>query len=66
MQRFMNRIRLWTFLALAGGTTFFLSGCDPTLQSTIEDGVINVSSSFIGSFFRALVELAAEASTTTT
>jgi hypothetical protein len=65
MRNMMTRIRWWTFLTLAGGM-FFLNGCDPTLQSTIEDGIITTSSSFIGSLFRALIELASETTTTTT
>lgn len=38
-----------------------LSGCEDSTRTVVEDGVINVSTSLIGSIARALVELAAEA-----
>jgi hypothetical protein len=46
-------------LSLLAGTT----GCDPTLKSTVEDGVINVSTSFFGAFLRAAFALAQEQAT---
>jgi hypothetical protein len=45
----------------AAGTTFILSGCDPTVRSTVEDGIITLSTSLLASVFRALTELASEA-----
>lgn len=53
--------RLWWRLAtLAAGSVFFLGGCDPTLRSTVEDGIITLSSSFVGALIRAAINVAAE------
>jgi hypothetical protein len=49
--------------ALLGVTLFALTGCDPTVRSTVEDGVINVSSGLFGSFLQAAIQLAIEANT---
>ncbi|GEM_PF-1612446 len=42
----------------------FMTGCDPTVRATIEDGIINVSQSLFASFLRALIELGEEAQQT--
>ena len=61
MRAFKHRA-YWRLAALtAGGTTFILSGCDPQLRSTVESGIITLSTSLLASMFRALTELAAEA-----
>ncbi len=57
----MSRWRRVCWLAAAVGTTFFLSGCDPTLRATVENGIINVSTGLFGAFLRALIELGQEA-----
>jgi len=50
---------------LAGGTTFILSSCDPTLQATVEEGIINVSTSLLASVLQALLQAAQEANSQT-
>jgi hypothetical protein len=40
-------------------------GCDPTIRATTENGIISLSQSFFGAFLQALVQLGAEAKTTT-
>ena len=58
-----TKIRMpWRRLALlAAGGTFFMSGCDPTLVSTVEDGLISLSTSLLGSLLTVLVDLLGEA-----
>jgi hypothetical protein len=53
----------WPRLALlAAGTTFILSGCDPQLRATVENGIITLSTSLLTSVMTALIGLAQEAS----
>jgi hypothetical protein len=53
---------IWRRLALVTlGATFLLSGCDPQLRSTVEDGIITVSTSLLGSLLQAIIQLASEA-----
>ena len=48
----------WRRLALAAaGTTFILSGCDPQLRATVENGFISLSTSALTAVMRALLEL---------
>ncbi len=53
-------------LATLGGLLTFLSGCDPTIRATVENGVISLSQTLFGSFISALVQLAGEANQTGT
>ena len=51
----------WRWLALAAaGSTFFMSGCDPTLRTTVENGIITLSQSLLGSFLRVFIDLLGE------
>ena len=60
--RAIKRRAYWRLMALtAAGTTFILSGCDPTVRSTVESGIITLSTSLLASVFRALTELWSEA-----
>ena len=60
--RAFKRRAYWRLMALtAAGTTFILSGCDPALTSTVESGIITLSTSLLASIFRALTDLAGEA-----
>ncbi len=61
MRKWTLRQQAWRLAALLSGTTLFLEGCDPTLRATVEDGIINTSSAFVGSFLRAFIEAASEA-----
>jgi hypothetical protein len=61
MRAFKHRA-YWRLAALtAAGTTFILSGCDPQLRATVENGIITLSTSLLTSVLRALTELAQEA-----
>jgi hypothetical protein len=52
----------WHRLALlAAGATFFLSGCDPQIRSTVENGIITLSTSLLSSVLQAFIQLAQEA-----
>jgi hypothetical protein len=44
----------------AGGTVFFLEGCDSQLRATVENGIITTTSSLLGAVLRAAIELAEE------
>lgn len=64
----MRKFRLygWRWLALAtAGTTFFMSGCDPTLRTTVENGIITLSQSLLASLLRVFIDLAKEKSSQT-
>lgn len=59
--------RLWTRLAyLAFGGTLLLGDCDPTIQATVEQGIIDTTSALLGSTVRAFINVALEAATQTT
>jgi hypothetical protein len=52
----------WRRLAwLTVGTTFILSGCNPELRATVEDGIISMSTSLLSSLLQAFIQLAQEA-----
>ena len=61
------RFKVWCdtikarFLLLASGPVLILSGCDPAIQTTVETGIISLSTSLLSSFLRAAIELSAEA-----
>ncbi len=48
---------------LASGTTLILGDCDPTIQATVEDGIIDTTSALIGSFFQAILQVGLNAAT---
>lgn len=56
----MTRIRA-RWIALLIGAPLLLSGCDPTIQNTVEDGVINLSTSFLASLLQAVIQVAGDA-----
>ena len=56
-----NRIPWRRLALLTVGATFFMSGCDPQLRTTVEDGIITVSTSLLGSLLQAFIQLAGEA-----
>ncbi len=61
----MKRVRRYVLATCGVGTAFLLSGCDPNIQQTVEDGIINVSNGFLAALIRALTELGAEDPTQT-
>jgi len=58
----------WRLVAAGGGIAFVFGGCDPTMKTAIENGVITASSSLLAAFLQAITQLMAQqaASTTTT
>jgi hypothetical protein len=62
MRATREKIRWLRLATLATGTAFFLEGCDPSVKTTIENGIINVANSLLTAFLQALVQLGAEAS----
>jgi hypothetical protein len=56
--RVMNRamVRL-SALAAAGGSLLILGNCDPTIQSTVESGIINVSTTALNSLMQAILQV---------
>jgi len=65
MRRLRHRFAWGRLVVLAAGATFILSGCDPQFQSTVENGIITVSQSFLGSILQALIAVGQEASNQT-
>ncbi len=59
--REMQRCRERWLVVVAAGVLVLTAGCDPTLQATVEDGIISLSTSFFGALLRAILELGAEA-----
>jgi hypothetical protein len=47
------------------GLALLVSGCDPTLQATVENGIISTSQSVFGSVLNAVIQLAQEQYTAT-
>jgi len=43
-------------LLASSATLFQLSGCDPTLRTTVESGIINISTAVLTSFVQALLQ----------
>jgi hypothetical protein len=58
----MRIIAKWQCAAVLMTSAVLLQfgGCNPTLQSTVESGIIDTSTSLITSFFRALINVASE------
>ncbi|MFO0839784.1 MAG: hypothetical protein U1D55_14835 [Phycisphaerae bacterium] len=54
-----------TFVPLLG-TTLILGDCDPTLQTTVENGIISAANSLFAAILQALVQLGQENAATTT
>ncbi len=63
MRRMMQRGHLIRLAAMLSGGLFILGGCDPTLQATVENGIITTSNSLLASLFQAVLQVAAEAGT---
>ena len=61
MRTFHHRLPWRRLALLAAGTTFFMSGCDPQLRATVENGIITVSQSLLASILQAFIQLGAEA-----
>ena len=54
------RHRMLVAALMAGSLLPQLGGCNPTLRTTVEDGVINLSTALLGSFLQAVIQLAQE------
>ena len=52
-----KRTALRLMIALTMGTSLILGGCDPTIQATVENGIINTTTSFLTSFFQAVLQV---------
>ena len=59
MRMFLRRWT-WRLAAAASGSLFLMQGCDADTRAAVEDGIINSSSSLLGAFLRAFLELSAE------
>jgi hypothetical protein len=59
------RVAWWRLTVLAAGATFILGGCDPQLRGTVEDGIITLSQSLLGSILQALIAVGQEATSQT-
>ena len=57
----MRNIRKLNLAILALGSTMILGGCSPTIQSTVENGVITISQSLLTASLSAIIELFTEA-----
>jgi hypothetical protein len=63
LKRFGRSIQM-RVLAGAAGSALLLGGCDPTIQATVENGIITATNSLIASFFQAVLQLSQESDTT--
>ena len=59
------RLRCWRNRLLAGVLLLGLAvpqlgGCSPTLQNTVQNGVINLSTALLSSFLQAVIQLGQE------
>jgi hypothetical protein len=60
----MNK-RLWharwiRAILVLGGGAFILGGCDPTIQATVENGIITTTNSLLASLLQAALQVATE------
>jgi hypothetical protein len=55
MMRF--RARFYRLAIILAGGAFLLNGCDPTIQSTVENGIINVANTFYGSVLQSVLSI---------
>ncbi len=58
-----NRWRHAIATLVSAGTLFQFGGCDPTIRATLEDGIINVSTSLLTAVFQALVDVLSSTAT---
>lgn len=61
MQRRMERANWRWPTAVLAGAVLFLSGCDPTVRATVENGVIAGANSLLTAVLQALVQLGQQA-----
>lgn len=62
LKRFSRSVRMRAMAGVAG-SALLLGGCDPTIQTTVENGIITATNSLIASFFQAVLQLAQEDTT---
>ena len=65
MKRQSKRMRSGV-ATLAVVALLFCPGCDPQLQTTVENGIITSSTSLIGAVLRAVIALGLESTSSTT
>jgi hypothetical protein len=56
----------WLQIVAVVGLLSLTTGCDPTLRTSVENGIISVSTSFFGSLLQAFLALATQQATGTT
>lgn len=61
----LRGFRLMRWVVALTGMTFILGGCDPTIQTTVENGIISASNSLFTAFLQAAVQVVTEAVSTT-
>jgi len=52
-----KRLAYRTVAAVVAAAGLLVTGCDSTVTATLENGAINMSTSFITSLFQALVQV---------
>ncbi|MBI5864705.1 MAG: hypothetical protein HZB38_09390 [Planctomycetes bacterium] len=62
-KRLMGRLMRFSATLSAGGSLLLLDGCDPTIQSTVENGIINVSTALLASLAQAITQVYTQDST---
>ncbi len=55
----------WRLVAVGGVVASVFGGCDPTTLTAVENGVITASSSLLGAFLQAIIQLMSQAATAT-
>ncbi len=66
MQKAMRRIGGLCLALALSGAALFSTGCDPTLQAAVENGIITSSQSLLASILQAAIAVAGEKTTGTT
>lgn len=56
----MRKRRLARWVIGLGGGAALLNGCDPTIQSTVENGIINTSTALLTALIRGVIQAASE------
>ncbi len=66
MHKGLRRIAGLVLVVALSATAMLSTGCDPTTQATVENGVITASQSLFASFLQAVIANAASNTTTNT
>ncbi len=66
MHKGLRRLVSLVIITALGATALLSTGCDPTVQATVENGIITSSQSLFASFLQAIISVASQQATQNT